>query len=52
MTSKLQERGYKIVNGYGSLRDKTFRIGHMGEATVKDLNKMLKVLSEILETLK
>jgi aspartate aminotransferase-like enzyme len=52
MTSKLQERGYKIVNGYGSLRDKTFRIGHMGEVTVKDLNKMLKVLSEIVDTLK
>ncbi|TFG21050.1 MAG: alanine--glyoxylate aminotransferase family protein [Promethearchaeota archaeon] len=52
MTSKLQEKGYKIVNGYGSLRDKTFRIGHMGEVTVKDLYKMLKVLSDIIESLK
>jgi len=52
MTSTLQSRGYKIVNGYGDLRDKTFRIGHMGEITLKDLNEMLKVLTEIISELK
>ncbi|MHA1671888.1 MAG: pyridoxal-phosphate-dependent aminotransferase family protein [Promethearchaeota archaeon] len=52
MVSTLLGKGYRIVNGYGSLKDKTFRIGHMGEITLKDLDKMLKVLSEIVEALK
>jgi len=52
MVSTLVNKGYRIVNGYGSLKDKTFRIGHMGEIVLEDLNKMLKVLSEIVEGLK
>ena len=48
MVSTLMERGYKIVNGYGSLKDKTFRIGHMGEIRLEDLNEMLDVLTEIV----
>jgi aspartate aminotransferase-like enzyme len=52
MVSTLGNKGYGIVNGYGSLKDKTFRIGHMGEIVLEDLNKMLKILSEIIEGLK
>ncbi|MFX0047265.1 MAG: pyridoxal-phosphate-dependent aminotransferase family protein [Candidatus Hermodarchaeota archaeon] len=52
MVSTLLDRGYRIVNGYGDLRNITFRIGHMGEITVKELEEMLKVLTDIVSELK
>lgn len=52
MVSMLLEKGYRIVNGYGSLKNKTFRIGHMGEITLKDLEEMLNILAEIVSELK
>ncbi|KKN38645.1 hypothetical protein LCGC14_0751490, partial [marine sediment metagenome] len=52
LVSTLLEKGYRIVNGYGSLRGKTFRIGHMGEITVNSLQEMLKVLTDIVSELK
>jgi aspartate aminotransferase-like enzyme len=52
MVSMLLGKGYRIVNGYGNLVNKTFRIGHMGEITLNDLEKMLKILSEIINELK
>ncbi|MFX1338805.1 MAG: pyridoxal-phosphate-dependent aminotransferase family protein [Promethearchaeota archaeon] len=45
-------KGYRIVNGYGNLINKTFRIGHMGEITVKDLEGMLEVLTDIISELR
>lgn len=35
------ERGYTIANGYGELRGKTIRIGHMGDHTVEGLQRCL-----------
>ncbi len=52
MVSLLLDKGYRIVNGYGSLANKTFRIGHMGEIQLKDLETMLKVLADIINDLK
>lgn len=52
MVSKLLEKGYRIVNGYGQLVNKTYRIGHMGEIKIKDLEEMLKDLTEIINELK
>jgi len=52
MVSTLMEKGYKIVNGYGDLRNKTFRIGHMGEISLKELEKMLEVLTDIVSEIK
>ncbi|TXT57259.1 MAG: Serine--pyruvate aminotransferase [Promethearchaeota archaeon] len=46
--NKLLEKGYRIVNGYGKLTNKTFRIGHMGEIKVKELEEMLKALTDII----
>ena len=51
MVSTLLANGYRIVNGYGDLKNKTFRIGHMGEITVKELEDMLKVLTDIVSDL-
>ncbi len=52
MVSMLLDKGYRIVNGYGQLANKTFRIGHMGEIQIKDIDKMLKVLADIIKELK
>ncbi len=52
MLKKLISKGYKIVNGYGSLVNKTFRIGHMGDITLKDLEDMLDILADIIAELR
>ncbi len=52
VVSMLLDEGYRIVNGYGNLVNKTFRIGHMGEIQLKDLEEMLEILTEIINKLK
>ena len=47
--SSLKSKGYEISNGYGDVKEKTFRIGHMGDTTPADLRKLLSVMDEILE---
>lgn len=49
LNKKLQERGFLIANGYGDLKEKTFRISHMGDYTVQDVNELLTNINEILE---
>jgi len=50
MNAFLLERGMRIANGYGSLKGKTFRIAHMGELTVEDVDKLLVTIDEYLNT--
>jgi aspartate aminotransferase-like enzyme len=45
----LQEREMKISNGYGPYKGKAFRIGHMGEMQVMDLERLLAAMGEYLE---
>ena len=52
MVNLMLSKGYRIVNGYGDLMGKTFRIGHMGEITLKDLEEMLEVLTDIISELR
>ncbi len=49
ITRALAERGYTIGAGYGKLKDRTIRIGHMGDHTVDGLNRLLAELEEVLE---
>jgi predicted phosphoserine aminotransferase len=42
------ERGYSISNGYGRLKEKTFRIGHMGDHTLEGLRRLLAALDASL----
>jgi aspartate aminotransferase-like enzyme len=49
IVSELAERGFAIAAGYGSLRDATIRIGHMGDHTPAELEDLLTVLSEVVE---
>lgn len=48
LNKKLGERGFVISNGYGDLKDKTFRISHMGDYTVDEVKELLKNIDEIL----
>lgn len=38
---ELKDHGYLVSNGYGDLKGKTFRIGHMGEHDLASLNDLL-----------
>lgn len=49
LNKALGERGYQISNGYGKLKDKTFRIAHMAETKPEELIELLKVIDEILD---
>jgi aspartate aminotransferase-like enzyme len=44
----LAERGFTVAGGYGAWKAETFRIGHMGEVTVADLDALLAALGEVL----
>jgi non-canonical purine NTP pyrophosphatase (RdgB/HAM1 family) len=46
------ERGYLMSNGYGPLKDKTFRIAHMADTTVDEIKQMLADLDEVIAELK
>ncbi len=52
MVKIMLEKGYRITNGYGNLANKTFRIGHMGDIQIKDLEEMLKVLTDVISELR
>jgi len=49
LNKKLGERGFQISNGYGKLKDKTFRIAHMAECTMDDLKELLENINDILK---
>jgi aspartate aminotransferase-like enzyme len=48
----LKERGHEIGNGYGDLKGKTFRIGHMGDHTEAGLAEMLALADEVVAAIR
>jgi aspartate aminotransferase-like enzyme len=48
LNKELGNRGYTISNGYGKLKENTFRIAHMAECSVDDLKELLKTIENIL----
>ena len=44
LIAKAKEGGFVLGNGYGKLKDETFRIGHMGDHTVERLQRLLSLL--------
>ncbi|WP_297460134.1 alanine--glyoxylate aminotransferase family protein [Thermococcus sp.] len=48
----MRERGFELAKGYGSVAEKTFRIGNMGYMTFEDIEEMLSNLREVVEKLK
>ena len=47
--SKLKAKGYEISNGYGEIKQSTFRIGHLGDVTPAMLKGLLSAMDEVLE---
>ena len=48
LNGKLGERGFAISNGYGDLKEKTFRIAHMGDLTLPEIDELLGHIDNIL----
>ncbi|HEY7769441.1 alanine--glyoxylate aminotransferase family protein [Longimicrobium sp.] len=46
--TEMTARGWTLGTGYGKLKDLTFRIGHMGDHTMDELDALLAVLEEVL----
>jgi aspartate aminotransferase-like enzyme len=49
LNKELALKNMVLSNGYGSLKDKTFRIGHMGETTIDDMMELTNAMEEILK---
>lgn len=45
---ELGNRGFSISNGYGDLKEKTFRIAHMAELTLDEIKELLVSIEDIL----
>jgi aspartate aminotransferase-like enzyme len=48
LNGELRKRGAIISNGYGALKGKCFRIAHMGDLTVEDIEWLLGQIDDIL----
>ena len=49
LNEELAKRGAMISNGYGDLKEKCFRIAHMGDLTLDDVKWLLGQIEDILE---
>jgi|UniRef100_A0A7V3PSZ0 aspartate aminotransferase-like enzyme len=49
LNTALGQRGMQISNGYGDLKEKTFRIAHMGDLTLDDLKAVTAAIVDILK---
>ena len=47
LNEELGKRGMMISNGYGDLKEKTFRIAHMGDLQLADMKELLDNIDEI-----
>ena len=50
--SRLLEKGYLISAGYGPLKERTFRVSHMGDLQMSDIEELLSVMDETIEELR
>ena len=48
LNNKLGEAGFEISNGYGKLKDETFRIAHMGDLTLIEIEELLSTIDYLL----
>ena len=48
IVARLKARGWVIGGGYGPLKERTIRIGHMGDHTVDELEALLRAIEEVL----
>ncbi|RKZ30616.1 aminotransferase [bacterium] len=50
LNTELGKRGKMISNGYGKMKEETFRIAHMGDIYEKDLEELLADIDDIIGT--
>lgn len=48
LNKALAQRGFTISNGYGALKEKTFRIAHMADTTMEEVKQVLAEIEDIL----
>jgi len=49
LNQELGRRGFQISNGYGKLKDKTFRIAHMADCTLDEIKELISNINDILK---
>jgi len=49
LNDELGKRGFMISAGYGKLKEQTFRIAHMGDITMQDLDELLGAIDDVLK---
>lgn len=48
LVKKLAAEGFVVGGGYGKYKPETFRIGHMGQVQMKDLDALLDVIDNLI----
>ncbi|MDX1644270.1 MAG: alanine--glyoxylate aminotransferase family protein [Thermoanaerobaculia bacterium] len=48
LVAGVAERGFVLGGGYGKLKPETFRLGHMGEVGLEDLEPLFRAIDEVL----
>ncbi len=48
LNKELGFRGFQISNGYGSLKDETFRIAHMADCSLAEIKELINTINDIL----
>lgn len=51
LAAEMRTRNFLISGGYGDLKGKTFRLAHMGELMMADMEEVLAMLDEVIESL-
>jgi aspartate aminotransferase-like enzyme len=46
--AEMKRRGYQLGGGYGKLKGEAFRIAHMGERTMAEMDEVLDALDDVL----
>ncbi len=46
----MKNRGFTLGGGYGEWKEKTFRVGHMGDISIESLTAMLDALDEVVRS--
>lgn len=49
LNKELGLRGFEISNGYGKLKEKTFRIAHMADCTLPEVKELIGQIEDILK---
>jgi len=49
LNGELSKRGMQISNGYGDLKEKTFRIAHMGDLALSDMEEVTSAIVDVLK---